>query len=53
MQAELDTAGGRPVLRLQSGTIAGYGSNGRRAVFDLPLTPEQAKAIAIHTEISR
>lgn len=50
MRAELDTVGGRPVLRLERS--GGYGG-GKRAVFDLPLTPEQAKTISIHTEIGR
>lgn len=46
MDARLDVAGGRPVLRLQNNA-----SPGRRAVFDLPLTPEQAKQIEINTTV--
>jgi hypothetical protein len=53
MKAELDTVNGQPVLRLENGTQTGYSSNGKRATYDLPLTPEQARAINIHTEVSR
>lgn len=45
MQAELDVVGGKPVLRLSCKTRT------RRAVFDLPLTKEQAERIRVHTEL--
>lgn len=47
MDARLDMAGGRPVLRLEN--TGGFGN--RRAVFDLPLTAEQAKQIEINTTV--
>lgn len=48
MRAELDIVNGKPVLHLERG--GNFGS--KRASFDLPLTSEQAKSIAIHTELS-
>ena len=47
MRAELDTLGSKPVLRLEQS------AGSRQAVFDLQLTPEQAKSISIHTEVAR
>jgi hypothetical protein len=48
MQAQLDKVNGTPVLRLET-RLESY-NGGKRAVFDLPLTPEQAKLIDIQMQ---
>lgn len=44
MKAELDTVNGQPVLRLEK---SGGWAGGKRAVCDVPLTPEQARSITV------
>lgn len=47
MQAQLDTVNGQPVLRLEQRRNNTFGG-GKRTVYDLKLTPEQAKAVDVY-----
>jgi hypothetical protein len=50
MKAELDRVNGTPVLRLEA-TGRSRENGAKRAVFDLPLTPEQARTIGVHSQV--